>query len=369
MIDDGRDNERRIVKGASAAIAKIAPLGPSVTVELDALASQGYRVLAAAAGPRQQLSLLELVALSDPPRLDLKELLTELRTIGVDIVMVTDDAAPTAETSPRQSGWRGGSVHLGRYRTAPIPEILPFMPASFPKTNFNGAHIPSALRGDGPMMRPPCARRRWASPFPRRRMSPSRRHPHLQAECSHQEIPACPVFGRRSPHYGPRHTDANAYGSAADYRGFHHDVFDDGPGDTVAEARRLANPYDHRRGGHSGLVRVGFCCRQIAAGKYASWVSMLESCGPLLSSHSSLRARRRSMSSATASACGIPGPGAGYRCLPCSILASPPRWRLPGLLMAPLSVLTVAAVLAGSIAFSLVLDAVKHVAFTRLKIL
>ena len=135
MIDDGRDNERRIVKGASAAIAKIAPLGPSVTAELDALASQGYRVLAAAAGPRQQLSLLELVALSDPPRLDSKELLAELRSIGVDIVMVTDDAAPTAETSPRQSGWRGGSVHLGRYRTAPIPEILPFMPASFPKTN------------------------------------------------------------------------------------------------------------------------------------------------------------------------------------------------------------------------------------------
>jgi hypothetical protein len=41
---------------------------------------------------------------------------------------------------------------------------------------------------------------------------------------------------------------------------------------------------------------------------------------------------------------------------------------ITGTLMAPLSVLTVAAVLAGSIAFSLVLDAVKHVAFMRLKI-
>ena len=41
---------------------------------------------------------------------------------------------------------------------------------------------------------------------------------------------------------------------------------------------------------------------------------------------------------------------------------------ITGTLMAPLSALTVAAVLAGSIAFSLVLDAVKHVAFTRLKI-
>jgi H+-transporting ATPase len=41
---------------------------------------------------------------------------------------------------------------------------------------------------------------------------------------------------------------------------------------------------------------------------------------------------------------------------------------ITGTLMAPLSVLTVAAALAGSIAFSLVLDAVKHVAFTRLKI-
>ena len=72
LIDDGRGNEKRIVKGAPAAIAKIAPLGPSVTAELDALARQGYRVLAVAAGPPQQLSLLGLLALSDPPRLEFK---------------------------------------------------------------------------------------------------------------------------------------------------------------------------------------------------------------------------------------------------------------------------------------------------------
>ena len=51
-----RGNEQRIVKGAPAAIASIAPLGPTVTAELDTLTRQGYRVLAVAGGPPQQLT-------------------------------------------------------------------------------------------------------------------------------------------------------------------------------------------------------------------------------------------------------------------------------------------------------------------------
>ena len=136
LIDDGQGHEQRIVKGAPAAIALIAPFGPSVTAELDVLTRQGYRVLAVAAGPPQQLTLLGLVALSDPPRPDSKELLAELRSMGVHTVMVTGDAAPRRQLSLRRSGWRGGYVHPAPYLTAPVPEILQFMPASFPKTSF-----------------------------------------------------------------------------------------------------------------------------------------------------------------------------------------------------------------------------------------
>jgi H+-transporting ATPase len=107
LITDERGHEQRVVKGAPVAIASIAPIGPEVTAELEQLTGQGYRVLAVAGGPPQQLMLMGLIALSDPPRPDSKGLLTELRSMGVHSVMVTGDAAPTAAAVASAIGLEG----------------------------------------------------------------------------------------------------------------------------------------------------------------------------------------------------------------------------------------------------------------------
>lgn len=136
LIADGRGNEQRIVKGAPAAIASIAPLGPSVTAELDTLARQGYRVLAVAGGPPQQLTLMGLVALSDPPRPDSKALLAEFRSMGVHTVMVTGDAAPTAATIAAAIGLEGPICPPGAIPDSVGPEDFAVYAGVFPEDKF-----------------------------------------------------------------------------------------------------------------------------------------------------------------------------------------------------------------------------------------
>lgn len=69
------------------------------------VASDGLRMLAIADrldgeindDPYRELTLLGLVALSDPPRSDVGEAIEQCHRAGVDVVMVTGDQAPTAE--------------------------------------------------------------------------------------------------------------------------------------------------------------------------------------------------------------------------------------------------------------------------------
>ena len=69
------------------------------------VASDGLRMLAIADrrdgesndDPYHDLTLLGLVALSDPPRADVVQAIAECHRAGVDVVMVTGDQAPTAE--------------------------------------------------------------------------------------------------------------------------------------------------------------------------------------------------------------------------------------------------------------------------------
>ncbi len=86
----------RIVKGAFAAVSVLAAPLPAASAAADELESQGFRVLAVAAGPPVAMQLLGLIALSDPARGDSAALVTELKTLGVRTVMVTGDAPATA---------------------------------------------------------------------------------------------------------------------------------------------------------------------------------------------------------------------------------------------------------------------------------
>ncbi len=76
------------------------------------LGSEGLRLLAIATrdtaevpeAPYAELTLLGLIALSDPPRQDVPEAIEQCRDAGIAVVMVTGDQAPTARSIARAVG-------------------------------------------------------------------------------------------------------------------------------------------------------------------------------------------------------------------------------------------------------------------------
>lgn len=98
---------QRIVKGAFVAVSGLAQPLPAAVAAAKELEAQGFRVLAVAAGPPTSLTLAGLIALSDPPRADSADLITELHGLGVRVVMVTGDAPSTAAIVARAVGLIG----------------------------------------------------------------------------------------------------------------------------------------------------------------------------------------------------------------------------------------------------------------------
>ena len=146
LIADERGDERRIIKGASAAIAAIAPFTAAATAELDKLMGQGFRVLAVAGGPPGRIVLMGLIALSDPPRPDSKSLLADLRSMGVHTVMVTGDAAPTAATVATAIGLSGPLCPPGSIPDRLRPDDFAVYAGVFPEDKFR---LVKALQRDG----------------------------------------------------------------------------------------------------------------------------------------------------------------------------------------------------------------------------
>jgi RND family efflux transporter MFP subunit len=136
LIVDASGSEQRIIKGAPAVVAGSAPFGPMAAIELDTLTQQGYRVLAVASGAPQQVKIIGLIGLSDPPRPDSKELLTELRSMGVHTVMVTGDAAATAATVAAAIGLEGPVCPPGAIPDSVGPEDFAVYAGVFPEDKF-----------------------------------------------------------------------------------------------------------------------------------------------------------------------------------------------------------------------------------------
>jgi H+-transporting ATPase len=110
---------QRIVKGAFAVIIGLTQRSPASAAAAKDLEGKGYRVLAVAAGPPAALKLAGLIALSDPPRSDSAQLITELHGLGVAVVMVTGDAPATAGIVAHEVGLDGAVCPPG-----PIPESV-----------------------------------------------------------------------------------------------------------------------------------------------------------------------------------------------------------------------------------------------------
>jgi H+-transporting ATPase len=101
---DRDGTEIRIAKGALHTIGEVAPVLPEARDLANALAEQGHRVIAVAAGTRESMRLAGLVALSDPPREDSAELVAALRGLGLRVVMITGDSATTAAAIAHKVG-------------------------------------------------------------------------------------------------------------------------------------------------------------------------------------------------------------------------------------------------------------------------
>lgn len=147
---DGTGQSLRIVKGAFPRIAALAAAPEEIATAATALAEQGHRVLAVAAGPAGPVSAplawVGLIALSDPPRPDARQLLGELRSLGVQTVMVTGDAAPTAAALARAVGIEGRICPAGSPPERVHPRDYGVFAGVFPEDKF---HIVRAFQADG----------------------------------------------------------------------------------------------------------------------------------------------------------------------------------------------------------------------------
>ncbi len=97
-----QDGQRlRVMKGAVRTVAEAcglqAPAIAALEARVSASAAKGYRTLAVARGPETgPPAMLGLVTLYDPPRPDARQLIAELRGLGVSVKMLTGDALAVA---------------------------------------------------------------------------------------------------------------------------------------------------------------------------------------------------------------------------------------------------------------------------------
>jgi H+-transporting ATPase len=144
---DPRGQSLRIVKGAFARIAALSPPPTGTAAAAARFAEQGYRVLAVAAGPLEAApAWVGLIALSDPPRSDARQLIAELRALGVETVMVTGDAAATAAVVARAVGIEGPVCPPGPLPERVRPRDFGVFAGVFPEDKF---HIVRGFQADG----------------------------------------------------------------------------------------------------------------------------------------------------------------------------------------------------------------------------
>jgi H+-transporting ATPase len=138
----------RVIKGAPSAVLQAAPTRHNVAEAVERLAAGGARVLAVAAGTDASLELVGLLGLEDPVRQDSKALVENLKSLGVRVIMVTGDSAPTARAVSQQVGIgdRIGSVASLREDAAQAVEHCDAFASVFPEDKF---HLVQALQHQG----------------------------------------------------------------------------------------------------------------------------------------------------------------------------------------------------------------------------
>ena len=136
LATDASLGNLRIVKGAFTVVVPIAVPSPTAAAAAAELEGKGFRVLAVAAGPPAAMRLLGLIALSDPARADSAELVTQLKTLGVRMVMVTGDAPATAAIVAQAVGLAGAVCPPGPIPNGVRPESFAVFAGVLPADKF-----------------------------------------------------------------------------------------------------------------------------------------------------------------------------------------------------------------------------------------
>jgi len=144
-IDKG-GSTLRAVKGAFAAVSKLAEPAPSAAETADQLEKSGFRVLAVAMGAPTPMRLIGVLALSDPPRKDAAELIKQLSLLGVRTVMVTGDAPATAQIIAREVGLDGAVCPPGPIPEGIRPETFAVFSGVLPEDKY---HLVQAFQKSG----------------------------------------------------------------------------------------------------------------------------------------------------------------------------------------------------------------------------
>jgi H+-transporting ATPase len=143
---DAKGGALRAVKGAFAAVIRLAKPLATTTATADDLEKKGFRVLAVAEGTPTTMRLTGLLALSDPPRGDAAELIKQLRTLGVRTVMVTGDAPATAAIIAREVGLDGAICPPGPIPNDVKPETFAVFSGVLPEDKY---HLVQAFQKSG----------------------------------------------------------------------------------------------------------------------------------------------------------------------------------------------------------------------------
>ncbi|MCC3244735.1 HAD-IC family P-type ATPase [Methylocystis sp. WRRC1] len=135
-VTDAAGIERRIVKGAPLAVARLSSFDGRAERQIEASARSAGRVIAVAFGPSGAEKLVGLIALSDPPRPESKPLIAELWAEGVKTVMVTGDAVTTAASVGRAVGLVGPVCPAANFSQELNPEDYAIYAGVFPEDKF-----------------------------------------------------------------------------------------------------------------------------------------------------------------------------------------------------------------------------------------
>ncbi len=110
-----------IEKGALDQVSKKASMAADFLAVGRKWQEKGFRVLAVSKGRDQEMQVVGLIVLTDPPRDDSRKMVEELRSLGIRVVMVTGDAPMTALHLAHEVGISGAL-----FPQSVIPEEVSF---------------------------------------------------------------------------------------------------------------------------------------------------------------------------------------------------------------------------------------------------